>query len=98
MRGTTPTISINDAIDLREAEVIYITFCQNDCVLFEKTKDDLTITENSLEFDLTQKETLMLDSDIIVEFQVRGRFPDGNTVKSNILKSPVTRLLKDGEI
>ena len=98
MRGTTPTITINTAIDLTGADVVYVTFRQKDCNVIEKEKESLEITENLVEFKLEQSETIKLDKGHWVDFQIRARFPDGTAVKSNIMKANVTDILKEGVI
>lgn len=98
MRGTTPTITITTDMDLTSAEVVYVTFRQDAYQVVEKEKADLTITAESVELELSQKETLKFKDNQSVEFQVRARFADGTAVKSNVMKTTVTRILKDGVI
>lgn len=110
-RGSTPINTFETDTDLRDAEVILITYSQqkdfslsckdddNQNVLFSKTKDDLEeITEDSLSVKLTQKETLMFDSSLPVEMQIRTKFADGSAPVSNIMETTVGRILYDGEI
>lgn len=97
MRGTTPLNTFNVPIDLRDAEVIYITYKQEDTVVFEKVKDDLTITETSLSVRLTQEETIAL-KERPVKIQIRARFADGTAVKSVVMTASVDELLKEGVI
>ena len=96
-RGTTPTNVFNVDVDLTNAEVIYITYKQQNKVVFEKTKDDITVTENSLTVKLTQEETLKL-TEREVEIQIRARFSDGTALASNIIKTTASKILKDGVI
>ena len=98
MRGTTPTITITTNMDLTDAEVVYVTFKQSAYQVVEKAKADLIITSSSIELELTQAETLKFKDNEQVEFQIRGRFADGTAVKSNVMKTTVTRLLKEGVI
>ena len=97
-RGTTPVHTFHVSLDLTDAEVIYITYKQGSKTLIEKEKGDLEITAETLAFKLTQEETLALKSSQSVEVQIRARFPDGTAVDSNIMQSPVGRILKDGVI
>lgn len=96
-RGTTPTNTFNTAIDLTGAEVIYITYDQNERTVIEKNKSDMTVTEHSIEVKLTQEETLRLREDR-VEIQISARFPDGTVVRSNIMRTTAEKVLKEEAI
>ena len=96
-RGTTPTITISTDIDLTEASNFYLTFKQGDRVIFEKTLDDVTITEDSVSVWLTQAETLALKDGRMVSFQIRATLGD-QKVASNIMTAKVDAVLKGGEI
>ena len=97
-RGTTPTHYFDVDLDLTDAEVIYITYKQGSNTIIEKEKSDLDITPEHVSFKLTQKETLALKTSRDVEVQIRARFADGTAVDSNIMQSPVGRILKEGVI
>lgn len=98
-RGTTPTITINSDLDLRDVAVLYLTFKQGTTTVLEKTLDDVTVTETTISFKMTQSEALSFNaSRRSFQCQIRGRFPDGTTVASNIMSGSVSDLLKDGEI
>ena len=97
IRGTTPINHFNVDLDLTEADVIYITYKQNGKVAFEKEKSDIAVTAERLSVKLSQADTLKLDARE-VEIQIRARFPDGNAVASNIIKTTASRILKDGVI
>lgn len=96
-RGTTPTNTFDVDVDLRQASVIYITYSQMGRVVFEKQISDITIEETSLSVQLTQEETLALGKGE-VEIQIRARFPEGLAIASNIIKTPASRILKEGVI
>lgn len=96
-RGTTPTLTISTDIDLTEASNFYLTFKQGDRVCFEKTLDDVTITEDTVSVWLSQAETLALKDGRMVSFQIRATLGD-QKVASNIMTSPVGEILKGGEI
>lgn len=95
-RGTTPTITITTDIDLTEASNLFVTFKQGDRVAFEKTIDDVTVTENSVICELTQSDTLAL-KDGMVRFQIRATLGDSK-VASNIMTASVDEILKGGAI
>lgn len=96
-RGTTPTLTITTDIDLTEASNLYLTFKQGDRVCFEKTLNDVTITEDTVSVWLTQAETLVLKDGRMVSFQIRATLGD-QKVASNVMTSPVGEILKGGEI
>ena len=97
-RGTTPTHIFTTDIDLRGAAVLYLTYKQDQAKVLEKTIEDVTIEEDKLTVTLTQQETLMFNTTMRVEMQIRVRFPDGSELASNIMRAPVERILKGGVI
>ena len=97
-RGTTPTHTFKTDLDLTTAEVIYITYEQGDKVVFEKTKEDLTVTAEEITLDLTQADTLALSPIGKVYFQIRAKLPGGKAVASNIMECPAKKILKNGVI
>lgn len=95
-RGTTPTITITTDIDLTAASNLFVTFKQGDRIVFEKTLDDVSVTENEVICELEQDNTLAL-KDGMVRFQIRATI--GNSkVASNIMIASVDEILKGGEI
>lgn len=97
-RGTTPTHTFETDIDLTDAEVIYITYKQDGKIALEKTRDDLTITAESLQVKLTQEETLAFSMSRPVEMQIRARFPDGSAIASQVMRTTADVILKEGVI
>ena len=95
---TTPTHIFNVNLDFTNVDVIYVTYNQNGTNVIEKSKPDLTITENSITLTLTQEDTGKLVFAQPVEIQIRARFYDGTAVASNIMKTTVERVLKGGVI
>ncbi len=109
IRGTTPTNTFTVDMDLRTADVIYITYKQGDQVVVERTKDQLdSITATELTLTLTQEETLKFNQKPVntystcytdfVAIQIRARFSNGLAVASNIIKTTAGEILKDGVI
>lgn len=103
-RGTTPCNIFITALDLSEAEVVYLTYSQNGMPVIEKDKSQLTFgytTETDprckLTVTLTQEDTLKFDKREI-EIQIRARFSDGRAVASKIITASAERVLKDGVI
>ena len=102
-RGTTPTIQINVDVDLRTAEALYVTFTQGNETIFEKDLTDVGVYEDKIVFTLSQVDTLMLSRTepymlAPVYFQIRAKMPDGSALASNILKTTVQKILKNGVI
>ena len=97
-RGTTPTNTFTTDIDLTTVKVLYVTYKQDCNTVIEKQKKDVEITPESIIVHLSQAETLRFKQDKPVEVQIRAKFYDGNAVASNIIKTSVQRILKDGEI
>lgn len=98
IRGTTPTHTFKTDISLLDCTVVYLTYKQNGSKIVEKTKEDLTITEDQVVVTLSQKETLGFEEGVTVEIQFRVGFADGSRAASNIMSAPVKRILKDGII
>lgn len=98
IRGTTPTHIFETDISLVEAEVIYVTYKQDETVIVEKEKDDLSVTENEIQLTLSQEETLRFNSSNDIEIQIRARFADGLAVACKIITTDADRILKEGVI
>lgn len=95
-RGTTPTITITTDLDLTQASNLFVTFKQGDRIVFEKTLEDVTITETSVICELDQNDTLAL-KDGLVRFQIRATLGDSK-VASNIMTANADEILKGGVI
>lgn len=96
-RGTTPLNIFTVDADLTTAEVIYITYKQGCQVVIEKDIDEIEVTANKLTLRLSQEDTLKFDYRE-VEIQIRARYPDKTAIASNIIKTTVEHILKDGVI
>ena len=79
-------------------EVLFITYAQDGKTILEKNIADVTYDGEKITVPFTQDDTLAFQTAKHVEIQIRARFPDGSAVASNILKVPVERILKEGEI
>lgn len=91
-RGSTPLLTFNVDVDLREATV-YIEFSQRGVIAVEKTGEDLTVEENSISCKLTQEDTLGMRVGE-VEIQISYIFESGDRDNSNILRGMITKVLK----
>ena len=100
IRGTTPTHTFKTKVDLRGVDCLYVTYSQNGRTVLEKTLEDCTVEEDSIQTELTQQETLLFDdrSDMPVFVQIRVRFPNGKAMASKIIRTTAEKILKDGEI
>lgn len=105
-RGTTPKNYFRTELDITGMDVLYITYKQGGQKVIEKSKEDIIITQETVEertiyvaeVELSQEDTLALSTIGDVEIQIRGRYPDGSTIASNIIKSKVCGILKEGII
>lgn len=97
-RGTTPIHVFNVDTDLRDAEVVYVTYKQGSNKVLEKEKSQLTIGEKSIELKLTQQETIKFKKSLPVRVQIRARYIDGTAIASNIIETTVNDILKEGVI
>lgn len=100
IRGTTPTHVFISCMDLSEVTVeeAYITYSQNNEVIFEKTFPDVEIDGKKISVKLTQEETLLLNDGESVEIQAALKFEDGTVVRSRIVRTDVGMILKDEAI
>lgn len=100
IRGTTPTFTFTTDMDLTGANVLYVSFMQNERVIVEKNISDAEISAGKVVVKLQQGDTLRFDKDTSrpVSIQIRAGFPDGSRVASNIMTTSADRILKDGEI
>lgn len=105
-RGTTPKNYFRTELDITGMDVMYITYKQSRQIAIEKSLEDITITTETedektiyvAEVELSQTDTLALSTIGDVEIQIRGRYPDGSAIASNIIKTKVCNILKEGVI
>lgn len=98
IRGTTPKISINLPMDASLVAEIWLTLSQRSQEVLTITKSRMAISGNSASVVLTQKETLSLDDDCMVDIQARIRTTSGEALASRVKRYRVEEILKDGEI
>ena len=103
IRGTTPSISfhINTELDLSKIAEVWITFKAKYGTPHEATytKDDVTIDaqNGNINLFLSQQATLAF-TDNPYNIQIRLRTDDELAYASNILETPIGKILKDGVI
>ena len=94
LRYSTPTIEIEADINLEDFAGLWVSLKQGTIVL-RKTKKDLTISGNTLSFELTQEETARFIFTAPVEVQVRWISMDSKTSGSNIVSVHFERVLEN---
>ena len=101
-RGTTPTITFTLPFEASKIDVLSIAFAQKESpyakeakVIFEKKLADCTLQGNAVLCELSERDTLQLNSDRDVEIQMRAKCA-GKGLVSEIYTRPVERILKDG--
>ena len=93
-RYTTPTFTLTfteDALDLTQAQNVYVTFRSGD-VLMTKTGADLTIAEKSIGVYLSQEETAKFRIGY-VEIQVNWTMAPDKRAASNVVRFPISEQL-----
>ena len=101
-RGTTPTITFTLPFEASKIDVLNIAFAQKEniyskvsTVIFEKKLDDCTRQGNAILCELSEKDTLQMNSGHDVEIQLRVKYA-GKSLASKVYTIPVERILKDG--
>lgn len=99
-RGTTPTLVFKLPFDPKILSDVYITFVQENQMKLEKVIQDCELGSENKEIrvKLTQEDTLILAEEQYVYIQIRAKTQDGTAVASDIIRSFVAKILKDGEI
>ena len=99
-RGTTPTLTFTLPFDVANIAKAYITIAQNGEIVIDKEVGDTgcTCSDKTITYHLTQEETLKLADCRGIEMQIRLRTTNGEVLASQIIKSFVEEILKDGVI
>lgn len=106
VRGTTAinTFEVTDGTDLTGASVVYVTYDQGGAVVVEKSTEDGSVEvdtssdPNKVIVSLSQEDTLAFKSSIPVRMQIRVKYDSGSAIASEIIRTGVMEILKDGEI
>ena len=98
-RGTTPVLNFNFKYNLEELNILafFISFQQEGTVVLEKTLPDIQIIGLTAKVQLTQEDTLKFKENVPLQIQARIK-TDTNAYASNIVKTTVSEILKDGVI
>ena len=98
IRGTTPTHTFENDLDISIIKELYITYKQNNRTIVEKTKDNCTITNGIISVKLSQSDTLKLSAKYDCDIQIRVKTTEENAPVSEIVTVKVVDVLKDGVI
>ena len=96
IRTTTPTHILKFPFDPADCDEILVTYKQNDRIVVEREKPDVTINseEHTIEYTLTQQETKSFSALGIVYLQVKCR--QNETVMASDMKTlKVEQVLND---
>ena len=98
-RGTTPTLTFDFAFDASTVAAAGLNVEQlSSNTVIERNLDTAIAYEKSLEWRLTQEETLKLSETGIVQVQVRWRLQDGTAGETPIFNVPPYGILREGVI
>lgn len=100
VRGTTPThtFTLPASVPCETIDLLAISYAQRGEVVLEYSLDDVTIADNTISVTLSEADTLLFDaSDNEVEIQLRAGIGT-KRLASDIIKTTVKRILKDGEL
>ena len=95
--GTTPTIEIKTDIDLTPMAQVQLTVEDRKGNRLTINQEELTISEDTVTFQLSQKESLSL-SPGRVRLQLRVKTNDGDVLASNIMLGDLQYPVYEGEL
>lgn len=98
IRGTTPQLDFGLPFDTSIIQEAWVTFSQYNKEVFTLENEALTMEGSLITVKLTQEQTLSLNQNNILEIQIRILTTTGDALASNVIKTDVGRILKDGEI
>ena len=96
-QGTTPTIEIKTDIDLTPMAQVQLTIEDRKGNRLTINQEELTISEDTVTFQLSQKESLSL-SPGRVRLQLRVKTNDGDVLASNIMLGDLQYPVYKGEL
>ena len=97
-RGTTVTNTFSGiTYGPSDIQAIYITYEQAGKIIVEKSIEEISLADNTAAVTLSQADTLKF-SQGPVSIQIRLKTKEGIAAASNIIRTDVSRILKDGEI
>lgn len=96
-QGTTPTIEIKTDIDLTPMAQVQLTIEDRKGNRLTINREELTISEDTVTFQLSQKESLSLFPGR-VRLQLRVKTNDGDVLASNIMFGDLQYPVYEGEL
>lgn len=103
IRGSTQQLIFNIGINTEEVSQLWLTFSHSNRLnaeIFNKTKDDVILSGETITVPLSQEETLALNEynikEKVIYVQLRVLLEDGQALASNVVEITVEHLLKDG--
>ena len=96
-QGTTPTIEIKTDINLTPMAQVQLTIEDKKGNRLTIDQEELTISEDAVTFQLSQKESLSL-SPGRVRLQLRVKTNDGDVLASNIMHGDLQYPVYEGEL
>jgi len=96
-QGTTPTIEIKTDINLTPMAQVQLTIEDRKGNRLTINQEELTISEDTVTFQLSQKESLSL-SPGRVRLQLRVKTNDGDVLASNIMLGDLQYPVYEGEL
>jgi len=96
-QGTTPTIEIKTDINLTPMALVQLTIEDRKGNRLTINQEELTISEDTVTFQLSQKESLSL-SPGRVRLQLRVKTNDGDVLASNIMLGDLQYPVYEGEL
>lgn len=98
-RGTTSTLTFDFSFDASTVAAAWLNVEQlSSNTVIERELDTAIVYDKSLEWRLTQEETLRLSETGIVQVQVRWRLQDGTAGETPIFNVPPYGILREGVI
>lgn len=98
IRGTTPTLEFQLPFETDVIQKAYVTFATGATVVLEKSIDDCICKGDKLIIKMSQRDTLALTGGAVVDIQIRVLTFENEALASNIIRTSVSQILKDGEI
>ena len=99
IRGTTPPIRFTFSnVNPLEMTVAFLTIRQGNVVIEKDLSSASSVTDNVIEWLMTQEETLALEAGRLAQVQCRYKFESGAVGASRIYDENVYAVLKEGEI
>ena len=94
-RGTTPTHSFTLPMGASNVKRIRVIYSQGDKVILKIDDSRFSINGTTAKVTLTQKETLLFNSSQPVDIQLRIVTKGGDSLVSDLIRTPVGVLLDD---